>query len=240
MTDNVMDDTGSVGTGGKPTQPVSPGQPGANSAGEVTLAEVLQQVKELQGHIRSLQGEKDKAVNRVQTEVRTLAEQMARYEKYRARFNDPDEAVRQMQIDDLLAQDRAGAPQAQAPQQVQAGSRPTAAGVDYTAILNSMGLDPNSPDVVRLMTENSSPVEVINGFASLKQRAERAQQQQAPVNPAPLPGAGGAAASSAAIAIAEEYESRKKTIRAGDVDALYRLKLEYREKAAKQGVQPPA
>jgi len=210
MTDNVLDGTVPGGTGGQPTQPVSPGATGADSTGEVTLADVLKDLKELQGQVRSLQGSKDKAVHRVQAEVNGLTEQLKRYEDLRAKGVSQEDALFRMEVEDEILARKGGNPAAQAPQQATAGSPSPAAGVDYTDILTSMGLDANNPEVVKAIANAKSPIETIQQFTLLA----RARTTQTPItvtNPAPLPGAGGAAAGDTLESLTAELVELQKS-----------------------------
>lgn len=187
MTTNDLDSAGLVGTGGTPTQPVSTGATAADSTGEASLADAMKLLKELQGHVRSLQSEKDKGVRNVQAEVKSLSDQLKQYEKYRVKFNDPEEAARQMEIDNLLVKNRGDIDGLQAAQTGKAGTPTSVSSADYAGFASDLGLSINDSEVLAAIQEGSRP----DVYRKLITIADKRKAPVAPTNPAPLPVSGG-------------------------------------------------
>ena len=189
MTTNDLE--GGVVSGNVGSQPIASTNqtPAVSTSSEPTLAEVLQQLKELQGHVRSLQSGKDKGTQRVQTEVQSLAEQMKRYGEYLDRYKDPGEAARQYELDDLLAQKRQGISNTNATYTGKDGSPTATSGVDYTGFINAMGLPVNDAEVVAATTSGGETLDVINKLTDIANK--RRQSPKPPAQPSPLPSSGG-------------------------------------------------
>ena len=168
------------GTPGTPNPVVSPETPTTPSpVSQDALEAALKRISDLEAQQRATQSDKDKGIVKVAKEVAEVKEQFARYEEYRKRF-EPEEAVRQMQLDAILAERypvQPGASSTTPPP----GSGQVAASEVQAALLTQLGLDPNSADVVTVLRETNDFATQVARFAGLAQKARQA--------PAPNPAA---------------------------------------------------
>lgn len=230
MTTNITEGGQPEGAPGQPNQNVSPPdvqQPSPDGA--VTIETVLQRVADLEGQLRGVQSTKDRGTAKLNKKVDSLAEQITRYEALRARGVEPDVALREMEIDDLLAERRGTQQPEQVPQQVQAGSPAPAANIDTQGILKTLGLDPASPEVTEILRTNTDAVSQIAAAVELVKR-RRAQAQAAP-NPATVVPTGQGAPAGGDLEA--EYKQKLSQIRRGDVASVTALQQEY----VKKGLQ---
>lgn len=202
MTEN-MESGQDLGDQGKPNLDASGGDVKQSSPVDgVSLADVLTVVKNLEGQVRALQSDKDKGIAKVGKQVNDLAEQMEKYESYRERGLKPEQAVREMQIDALLAGQRDEGSTEFLPKE-EGGTEPKVASADQKAILQRLGLQPNDPKVLEVLREKDNPIEQVASFAALA--LEKAKTQQAPTNEAQvMPSASGATSTETIDSLTEE------------------------------------
>lgn len=218
------------GAGGQPTQPASSpaGVQPTSPVGSDTLAVALKEIEGLKATVRTLQSGHDRGVAKVQKQVDGLQEQIARYEEYRARGLAPAAAVREMELDALLESRR------QAPV---AGGQERGNGIPAPApdgqteqLITLLGLQPNDPDVTRLLREGKANAD---NLASLALSRKVQSQPAAQPNPAQQMPVGTGA--STAGELEASYRKEVATIRRGDVQGMMSLKLKYREAAKRSG-----
>lgn len=196
------------------------GQP--NSGDSVDL---VKQIKELAAQVHALQGDKDRGVRRVEQQVSDLSARLTDYEAYRSRGLGPDEAMRQMRIDQLLQSqnaDRPPEPAAPAPPPGNPGMLVQAPKVDVEQVLTAIGVDPNGPEAVLLYREGKTSPEALLEFAVRK------LTRKPDVNPAqtmPAPGM----TSAPAPDLMAEYAKKAAALPRGS-QALFNLRAEYRAK----------
>ena len=168
------------GTPGTPNPVVSPETPTTPSpVSQDALEAALKRISDLEAQQRATQSDKDKGIVKVAKEVAEVKEQFARYEEYRKRF-EPEEAVRQMQLDAILAERYAVQPGASSTPQPPGSGQVVASEVP-AGFLESLGLDANSADVNQVLRETNDFVERVSRFTALAQKARQA--------PAPNPAA---------------------------------------------------
>lgn len=210
------------GEAGEPTPTPSPaGSSTSSPAGDATLEAAWQKIAQLEAQMRAAQSNKDKGVARVGREVKVLSEQFARYEQYREKFGSPEEAQRQMAIDDFLAE-RNGTERPAAAVPAPAGVAPAkqAPSVDADA-LELLGLGRNDADVIASIADGKTSLQDFVALAKAR-KAKAPPPNDATV----LPSGGG---SSVNPDLQAEYQSRLKGMQ-GNVDAIAALKTEYRKK----------
>lgn len=143
------------------------------------LEVVLQRLEAIEGTVKGLQSDKDRGVHKVSKKVDSLAEQIAKYEEKRKSGLKPEAALRDLQIDELLAE-RDQSSQTDAPVQDAGGTVSLPAGVD-AQVLEGLGLEANAPEVVELLRGDNVK---LNDFLELAIQ-QRLKDQQ-PANPAAI------------------------------------------------------
>ena len=223
MTDNTLDNGTAGGTSVAPSTGVQPGSVPADSGGGLNQESLLKRIAELEGHVRSLQSEKDKGVQKALDKVGSLEEQIKQYEKLRAKGLDQEDALYRLEMQQLLEERRGGKVSTAVPVQSGGGSPTQPATVDHTALLTQLGLDPNAPDVLAVVREGGDLAQQVVKFATLSAQ-KKAQAPTAP-NPAQqVPVGGGVSSSERTIADVEaDLAYLKKT------DPDYRGKPKYRQ-----------
>lgn len=172
----------------KPTQGK---EPGASPPSSVPTApeDVLNRISRLEARIASLQSGKDKGVNRVESLANELSERLDKYDQYLAKNMTPEQARRELAIDDLLAS-RGETRENLSPQDNPAGNRqPSAASVDERAILTQLGLDANDEAVIAILNDKKDAVERVAAFSNLAiERKTQAARQPTPGQAMPTGG----------------------------------------------------
>jgi len=159
-------------------------------SGESQLEAALKKINELDGQVRALQSDKDRGVARVSKEVKDLSKQIERYEQWKELGKSKEEALRELQIDELLASSQPES--AEVPPKEEPAVQPKAAGEEYlNPYLESLGLEDSDPDVIDILRKNRDPASRIIAMSEL---SKSRKQAQAPPNPAAVQptGAGGA------------------------------------------------
>ena len=190
MTENTENTTPVGGAGGQPTAPASQPQGTPSSPVEVVTLEALNKaVAMLTGEVNALKSGKDKGIAKVATKVNDLEETIKQYEKYRQEYQTPDKALREMKVDAMLSGKDNGNYSTDVP--VGRGGNPTnqPAGVDYTGLINAMGLQVNDAEVVAATTAGGETLDVINRLTDIANK--RRQSPKPPAQPSPLPSSGG-------------------------------------------------
>ena len=181
MPENMESDPQAVGAQVTPNPDASP-PAGAEPTSPVAadpLETVLQRIDAIEGSLRGLQSDKDRGVVKVSKKVDSLAEQIAKYEEKRSKGLKPEDAWRDLQIDQLLA-DRDQSSQTKVPVQDAAGPASLPAGVD-AQVLEGLGLKANTPEVVELLRRDNV---TLNDFLELA--VQRRLKDQRPANPAAI------------------------------------------------------
>jgi hypothetical protein len=161
----------SAGGGDQQSSPVS----------EPQIAELSEVIKDLQGQVRALQGDKDRGIARVGKQVDELTKQLERYEAYRADGKDPAAALREMQIDALLgSQGEVSVPET-TPKEA-GGTASQESTVDTATILQATGLDANDADVLALIRDGA-PAEQYIALAAKKKAQPETPPQPAQAMP---------------------------------------------------------
>jgi len=240
MSESTLENQGQPeGTGGAPSQPVQSGQTPADSGGGFDQEAVLKRLNELDGLVRSLQSGKDKGVKRLTDEVDSLKEQLERYEKLRSKGLDPEDAQYRMEMEQLLAERRRTKESTSVPAQGVVGATPKPASVDHTALLTSLGLDPNSADVLNVIRTTDDYTAQVANFAAL---AAQKKSKPAPApNPAQqVPVGGGSSVTVTTDSLFKEYREQVKGLQGErNAKARYELKLAIQKRAAEADVPSP-
>jgi hypothetical protein len=240
MTDSNMDSGLSGGTGGTPSQPGS-GSAGDQQHSSVDVKALEAALKELQGQVRSLQGNKDRGVNEVKSQVKDLMKQLEWVKKAEARGLSPEEIEEQLELKALLAEKRGSSLPTSSPAQAD-GNRQQVASPDTTAWLKSVGLTDTDPDVVAAYRDHGDePGQLAQQLLNIT--AKRQQVQQRPPNPAQvLSGGGGVTVSGVSRqSLQAEYDAQNKNIPRGEyaIKARGQLKDAIRKKARDAGIESP-
>ena len=239
MDESNMESAPSSGAQGQPSPGVSGssgGQPSSPVDGSAFEA-VLKKLNELDSQVRAFQSGKDKGIAKLSKEFDNLSEQFARYEQYRQKGLTPEQASREIQLDDLLAERRSAVSQAPPAAPANLGGN-QAQGPDTDSVVESFlkvaGLDANSADVVQILRGSADPIAQIGKLSALAE--QRKAQAAVPPNPAAvLPGGGGQSVPEPDLAV--QYAERLKQIPRGPgaPELLRKLREEFREKAKKAG-----
>jgi hypothetical protein len=148
--------------------------PGTESQLEVALKEL----GELKGQVRALQSEKDKGIAKVSKQFKELSEELKQYEEWKTRGKTPEEAQREMLIDQILKEYQGSPESTEVPQPA------TVASPDYLSpVLEMAGLKSDDPEVVEILRKENNPAVLIGEIKKLSEN-----RKQAPPK-APAPGA---------------------------------------------------
>ncbi len=194
MTDTNMEGGQAAGSVEQPNQPVSATESDQQlSPVDVkALKTVLKDWKEFQGQLRALQQDKDRGVRKLSQDFKELSEQFKRYEQLKARGFDQDEIERQMELDALLAERRGTPAPTDVPPGGGGGTPKQAASVDTAALVQLIGLDANSPEVLAVIRDHSDDtLAQLSALTDLGQKKRAVQQT--PPNPAQIMSSGGGA-----------------------------------------------
>lgn len=170
---------------GVPT-PASQPQVATSSQATTNLEALLKEVTDLKGQVRALQSEKDKGTHKLEKRVDKLDEVIAKYEELRGEGLSKSRALREMQMDAFLQEQNPenAVPASVQPAQGSAPAEPTR--LEMEAILSTLGLDANDPQVVEAM--RLSPIDRIAQFTKIA-----VDRKQTP-NPAAVQNVGGGSA----------------------------------------------
>lgn len=184
MSDNNMESVPTSGAQGAPIPEASPAGGQSPSAIDVkSIAEALRPI--IQEEVaRSGQSVKDKRIAKLQDDVDKA---LARYDELLKEGLTPQRARRELALDQLL-ESRQDNSDSAAPTQQAVGSRPAQAALDHTALLSSLGLDPNSPEVLAVAREGGDTATQIIKFANLATQKAKAQPQPNPAQQVPVGG----------------------------------------------------
>ena len=227
MADNEQDSGQNLGNVAEPTAPISEGGGDQQSSGgaEQMLASFAKKLDEIDARTRSLQGDKDRGVKKVEGELRKV---LGEYEALKERLG-PDGAVEQLELREQLSAIQAqlsglgGTPSPQATGTSASGALDTAKAIEELA---ARGLDANSPDFIKVLKSGLSE-EKLNSYIVSKTRP---QPQASPAGAIQPPATGGAESPSSE-ALTAEYQ-QKMVAAQGDPSLARSLKAEY----AKKGV----
>jgi hypothetical protein len=179
MTEDMENQVVPGGEPGQATPAASPGATQAPSAIDVkALAEALNPFIE-QAVERKWQSGKDKRIAGLTGKVDEFGAQLTRLSELQKAGMSQEDAIWRMRVEDaLFAQQPEATPGGNPPQSV---PTPQAASANATALLNALGLDANSADVVAVLRETNDFATQAARFAGLAQKAKQA--------PAPNPAA---------------------------------------------------
>ena len=214
-----------VGAGNDQSQASQPGGVQQSSPGGVGLETVLQRLDSLDAQIRGLQSATDKNKAATSREVNQLKEQITRAKSYLDKYPDPDEAARQMAIDDFIGgtQQAQFLPVSANPPQV-SGGQPTTPGTFDPELLALLGISESDPHFVAEMASGKSAMDAAKAVA-------RAKQQAAPPSPAGImPTGGSAPATTQKAALQAAYDKEIAQVRRGDWSGIEAIKAKYRGK----------
>lgn len=142
-------------------QPSSPQQPVFSKEQQAWIEDLVK---------RTDQSAKDRAVNRIQETVAQQQDQLDKFAALLKQGMSPDQAKREMAIDDLLNQRQAPPASAQ-PASSNAGRQTAPETVDFTAIYQAAGVDANDNDVIRLTMQNvNNPTQLKASLIDLRMR----------------------------------------------------------------------
>ena len=243
MSENTLDSGNPAGTPTEPTAGVSTGSAQPDSGGGQTAEQLLSKVQWLEGQVKALQSDKDRGLQRNTQDIKALKdEQKKLLERYDALLNEgltPARAKREIAIDALLEGQYEAGTSAPVPQAKVTGTNPPAAGVDHTALLTSLGLDPNSAEVLNVVRTTDDYTAQVASFAAL---AAQKKSKPAPApNPAQqVPVGGGSSVTVTTDSLFREYREQVKGLQGErHAQARFNLKKAIREKAAEADVPSP-
>ena len=225
--------------GGKPNQQASTGQGGQRSSVSATDIAHFFLTKEGADLIdkeveRRFQSQKDRGINRVEQRVDVVEKVVADYQALVDAGITPDLAKRYLRYEqdheDIKQLKQSGS---YAPQQTSLGGGANAAVNEAQSLLKEAGLE-NDPEATLFLREHGNSPNLTLETAHFVAR----RKPGAPANPALTiqPGSGGVGGKPDLKAA---YQAELKTIRRGDVDAVARLQIKYRQQAMKEGIEPP-
>jgi hypothetical protein len=188
----------------------------------------LKDLAELKKAMQTFQSGKDRGTHQLNKQVQSIQAQLAEYEKYRANLS-PEDAQRQMLLDQLLAREFGGASDTEEPEKPGlAGQLPSAGGgaqID-PELLELLGLAPNDPELVQAMSQGSDPLTAAKTLAKA-----RREKPTAPPSPAEnIPAASGGQVNANQAALQTEYDQKMSKLPPGDWAASAALAAEYRKK----------
>lgn len=130
---------------------------------------------------RQTQAVKDRRFNKLEGQLGNLEEQLAKYEEYRKLGKSPEEARREMQIDQLIAEGRVPTEPQQLP------GKQTVAPVDtkLDEFFQAFDVDPTGPEATQLIRDGKTDTVSLTRFV-----IEQEKRQSAPPNPASIMPAG--------------------------------------------------
>lgn len=201
----------------------------------------MKRLNEIDGLVRSLQSGKDKGVKKLTDEVDSLKEQLARYEKLRSKGLDPEEAAYRMEVEQLLAERRGGRASTPVPAQGGGGSPTQPAVIDHTALLDNLGLDPNSPEVLAIVRAGGDLSQQVIAFGNLAaQKRAKPQPQPNPAQQVPT-GGGLPTGSVTSDSLMRKYQELTKNVPPGQAGIQARQSAKYaiRKEADEAGVASP-
>lgn len=189
MTKEPLDGGGSAdGTGGSPTQPVSQENSTVDSGSGQLSADVLERLKIIEGHVRAIQSDKDKKLDRVVSKQDDFAKQLAKYQELIDRGMSRDDAIWRLDVERKLAM-QDGDLDTEAPPDPPLGERKQEANIDTQALLTQLKLKADDPKVVGIL-RGDNPAQVLMDLGAYAVELQAQSQKRAP-NPATLVPAGG-------------------------------------------------
>lgn len=222
--------------GGAPevTPEVSPDAAGNSSVDLAALEATLDKL--LDQKLKARQSEKDKRfakqegeTREIKTEIDQLKDRLARMDQLTAAGLTRDQALTQMEGEELLANLRAQANQRAAP---------LPAGNELETFLQEIGLDPNLPEVLEVLRSEQSPLKQASKLTMLAEK-RKAEKPIAGVTPAQVI-SGNASKGAPTRDLSTEYQTEVSKIRRGDAQAQWTIIQKYRKIAKDLGVEPPA
>lgn len=153
-----------------------PGQPDSQTGSEPSpitqqIEVVSKKLGELEAQLRAFQSDKDKGVAKVAKEMAGWKERLARYEELKAQNLTSDDAAFRMEVEQLLTEWRSEKTQPASNVDTGGTQKPQQTTDAVTsAVLKSLGLDPNLPEVVNVLRDHNSVADQVAAFAALAQK----------------------------------------------------------------------
>ena len=224
------------GEGGQAANPVT-STTGGQSPSAIDVKNIAEALRPIIAEevSRSTQSVKDKRIAKLQGDVDKA---LARYDELLKEGLTPARARRELALDQLL-EAQSSADGSVVPASPVTGTHQTQAVFDHTALLATLGLDPNSPEVLGVVREGGDAASQVLKYANLA--ASKVKTQTAP-NPAQqVPIGGGSSASVTTDALMKEYQELTKNIPVGQtgIQARFEAQLAIRKKAREAGVPEP-
>lgn len=124
---------------------------------------------EAEAQLRALQGDKDRAVKRVEQKVDDFEKKFAEAQKLISRGYSEDEAFEQIRLKETVEQLKAQIQQ-NAPAHPQSAGNGNGVAIDAAQVLAQYKLDGNDPEVVAQVLSKSNPLELENAALKLAYR----------------------------------------------------------------------
>jgi len=178
MTDDSQLESGQFEeTQAKPTSAVSSSDVSSPSFDVNAIAEALiKHPKVLEEFGKIAQSTKDKRFSKLENKVGSFEEQLAQYQTWRGQGKSDEEAKLLMKMQDLLQDKQAEPSDAKIPEKREVGSQPEPAISDLThSVLKQFGLNPNEPDVLKVLKEQQDFTGQMAAFSAL---ADKRKEQQ--------------------------------------------------------------
>lgn len=180
-------------TGAEPTTPVTKEQSDQQTSADAaklqsTLETLTKRVDEIDKSYRTMQGDKDRGVKRVERDLDDLKKLIGEYETFKTRGLEPDAAIEEVDFRQSIRELK------QTLQDLKGGSLPVKTGTgtagggadDADRLIEELGLSANDPEVVTALRGDSPTVAI----ARLAQR-RASQPASHPAAAPPLTGGGG-------------------------------------------------
>lgn len=171
MADNDLDSGNSNGTAGTPTPSSSEGKSDSGGSFDASKLQsafdaLTRKLDEVDARTKSLQGDKDRAVNKTKSEVDDLKRKIAEIEKLKKSGLDEDAALDEFSFREVVRdlKDQLGKLN---PAQPQPAGNSAGSAVDAAKVLSEFQLDGNDPEVVAQVLSKATEVEQVRAAAQL-------------------------------------------------------------------------
>jgi hypothetical protein len=221
------------GAGAEPQSQVSQDGDQQLSSTNAQLEAVLKKLDDLEAQVRGLQSGKDRGQSKLQKQVRSVSEQVKKVNTYLERYKDPDEAARQIALDQLLGEagdedeDELEVPASKG----KAKPEPQASLGVNEKLFTALGVDPKDPEIQREFARRLLAGEDQLDAAIAIAEAKKLPPESPPPKPAGVaPGGAGGKTETTLAALNANYEAElNKLPRPTPVHVLHELKKKYRK-----------
>src|SRR5687767_14453150 len=157
MTINDVDSGQAAGTAGTPTPPSSSGAGDQQSSFdaaklESTLEAIAKRLDEVDARSKSLQGDKDRGVNKTKKEVDELKRQIAEIDKLKKTGLTDENAIEEFTFREEVRSLREQLSKLN-PVSPQAAGNGASGAVEQAKVISELQLDANSPDVISILAK---------------------------------------------------------------------------------------